>query len=63
MRVNYLKESEYMITKNMFEEFLKWNPTSFDYFYCILFSIFTIPLDILLSPIELIAFIIWKIKE
>lgn len=52
-----------MITKNMFEEFLKWNPTSFDYFYCILFSIFTIPLDILLSPIELIAFIIWKIKE
>lgn len=52
-----------MITKNMFEEFLKWNPTLFDYFCCTFFSIFTIPLDILLSPIELIAFIIWKIKE
>ena len=34
-----------------------------DYFLAIIGSIFTIPLDILLFPLEIIAFIIYKIIE
>lgn len=34
-----------------------------EYFLAIICSIFTIPLDIVLSPFELIAFIIWKVRE
>ena len=35
----------------------------FDYLLAIISSIFTIPLDILLLPLEIVAFIVYKIKE
>lgn len=37
--------------------------SSVDYLLAIIGSIFTIPLDILLFPLEILAFIIYKIVE
>lgn len=37
--------------------------SSVDYLFAIIGSIFTIPLDILLFPLEILAFIIYKIVE
>ena len=48
------------IWKNVFYSLFN-TPT--DYLLAIIFSIITIPLDILLLPLEIIAFIIYKIIE
>lgn len=34
-----------------------------EYFAFVFYGLLSIPLDIILSPLEIIAFIIWKIKE
>lgn len=40
-----------------------WFPELVDVLLTILISILTIPLDLILAPIELIAFIIYKVKK
>lgn len=35
----------------------------FDYFTCVFLSIFTIMLDIMISPIELATLIIWGLSQ
>ena len=51
-----------MITYNIWRNlFYGWFTEPLDYLLAILGSIITIPIDILLSPLEIIAFIIYKI--
>lgn len=53
-----------MITYSIWRElFYGWFNEPLDYLLAIIGSIFTIPLDILLFPLEIIAFIIYKIIE
>jgi hypothetical protein len=53
-----------MLTHKIWEEVIyTFFITPLDYLLAILGSIITIPLDILLSPLEIVAFIIYKIKE
>lgn len=35
----------------------------FDYFLCVLGTLFTIPLDLIFFPFEIIGFILYKILE
>lgn len=57
-----------MLTKNLIWDNLLYKTvpfysyiTPFRIFICLFFSIFTIPLDILLLPLEIIALIIFKL--
>lgn len=54
-----------MITKELWNNLVisYLNTEPIEYFLAIICSIFTIPLDLVLSPFELIAFIIWKVRE
>lgn len=53
-----------MITYNWWKEHVNgWSVEPVDYLGCLVLSIITIPLDIVLSPFELIAFIIYKVRE
>lgn len=53
-----------MITKSIWENVCyKLFAEPIDYFLAIIASVLTIPLDILLSPFEIIGFIMYKIFE
>lgn len=53
-----------MLTHKLWKcTYLQLFNSSVDYLFAIIGSIFTIPLDILLFPLEIIAFIIYKIIE
>ena len=54
-----------MITKELWAKLIyyNWFPDAIDYLLLVIGSIITIPLDILLSPLEIIAFILYKIFE
>ena len=49
-----------MITKYWWEHHTFSGPEAYDFLLAILTSIVSIPLDIILSPLELIAFILYK---
>ena len=49
-----------MITITIWKNFIRWCPEMIDYLAALLFSFFTIPLDIALLPVEIVAFILWK---
>lgn len=51
-----------MLTYLLWSEFIIFNELS-EYLEATLFSIFTIPLDILMFPLELIALIIYLIRR
>ena len=53
-----------MLTYKIWEEVVyTFFRTPLDYLLAILGSIITIPIDILLSPLEILAFIVYKIIE
>lgn len=53
-----------MITYKIWDDLMSlWFPEVIDVFLTLLLSIITIPLDLLLLPIELIAFIIYKVRK
>ena len=49
-----------MITKHWWEIHTFAGPEPYDFLLAILTSIISIPLDVLLSPLELVAFILYK---
>lgn len=54
----------FMLTRVLWEECItSWHRDPFDYFMAMIGSVVTIPLDIALSPIELIAWIIYKVRD
>ena len=53
----------FMMTRWLWENTLEYGGKPTDYLFNIIVSILFIPLDILLSPFELIALIIWKVRE
>lgn len=53
-----------MITYRIWDDLdSTWFPEPLDVLLTILGSLLTIPLDLLLAPIEIIAFIIYKVKK
>ena len=55
-----------MITKHLWDNLFWFNlfhTEPIDYLLCIIASVFTVPLDIILFPIEIIAFLIYKKRE
>lgn len=50
-----------MITKHLWDNLFWAEPI--DYLLLIIASVFTVPLDIILFPIEIIAFLIYKKRE
>lgn len=52
-----------MVTKALWGLCTRWSTEAIDYLIAILGSIVTVPMDIVLAPFEIIALIIWKIKE
>lgn len=52
-----------MITKYWWENLTWYCPEPTDYLFAIMSSFLSIPLDIVLSPFELIALIVYKIHE
>lgn len=53
-----------MITKKLWKEiYMKLFNEPIDYFFGVIGTLITIPLDILLLPFEIIGFIVYKIME
>lgn len=52
-----------MITKALWNLFMRWSPSPLDYLFALLMSSVTICIDIVLLPFEIIALIIWFIRE
>lgn len=52
-----------MLTYKLWKDYTEYDPDALTYLYCLVASILYILLDVVLSPFELIAFIMFKIKE
>lgn len=52
-----------MITKALWGMLMKWSPEPLDYLLALFISPITICMDLVLLPLEIIALIIWKIRE
>lgn len=53
-----------MIIHELYELFIKnGDDEFFDYFIFVFFGLISLPMDILLSPLELLAFIIYKVRR
>lgn len=53
----------FMLTRWLWENTLEYGGEATEYLFNILVSLLFIPLDIVLLPFELIAWIIWKVRE